>query len=162
MEQKDSIDTDMGRYCGDCYHEITRDLTAEELERRASWWLGESRFRASSLWICAVVQTIMALLLIADPGLNTLALFGAAPSSSAAYALGVLMDVYGIRRRMVLTSAVFLEVAGVFLWVVSLILTETTEGVPKFPIGVIIFILAVISAYPVIKQLIRAYEGARE
>jgi len=161
MELKDCVDTDMGRFCGDCHRDITRPLTDEELERRASWWLG-GRFRASSLWICAVFPAITALLLIADPGLDTLALFGAALSSFAAYTLGVLMEEYGIRRRIVLTSAVLLEAAAALLWVASLLIMERTEGVPKFPIGVIVAIPAIMSAYAVINKLVRAYEGARE
>jgi len=108
MELKDSIDTDTGRFCGDCYREITRDLTAEELERRASGMLWDSGFRTSSLWAYGVVQAVMALLLIASPNVDTLAFFGAVLSSFAAYALGVLMEVYGVRRRIVLTAAVFL------------------------------------------------------
>jgi hypothetical protein len=162
MELKDAVDTDTGRFCGDCYHEITRDLTVEELERRASWWLGESRFRASSLWMCAVAQAISALLLVADPGLDTLAFFGAVLCWFAAYALGVLMEVYGLRRRVVLTSAVFLEVAAAFLWVASILLMERIEGVPKFPMGVILFIPAIMSAYAVINKLVRAYEGGQK
>jgi len=162
LELKDCIDTDIGRLCGDCYRDITRPLTDEELERRASWWLGESRFRASSLWICAAVQAIMALLLIADPGWDTLALFGAALSSFAAYTLGVLMEVYGIRRRIVLTLAVFLEAAGAILWIAGLLPMERIEGVPKFLIGVIVAIPAIMFAYAVINKLVRAYEGAQK
>ncbi len=161
MELKDCIDTDTGRFCGDCYREITRDLTDEERERisEVPW---ESSFRTSSLWAFGVWQAVMAILLIASPGADSLAFFGAVLSMFAAYALGVLMEVHNDRRRVILTLAVFLEAAGAFLWVAGWLLMETTSGVPQFPVGMIVSLAAILSALATIHNLVRAYEGARK
>ena len=158
MELKDAVDTEKGRFCGDCYREITRDLTAEEQERlsRALW---TSDFRTSSLWWGGIFQVIAALLLVADPGVDSLTFFGGLLFMFSAYALGVLMEVYGVRRRIVLTLAVFLEVTGALLWVTSWFLTSTTSGVPRFPMGAIASIPVILFALVVVHNLIRAYEG---
>lgn len=159
MELKDIIDTEKGRFCGDCYREITRELTDEERERRISGVLWESSFRTSSLWWYVIFQVITVLVLVADPGADSLMFFGAVLSNFAAYALGVLMEVYGVRRRIVLTLAVLFEVTGAFLWIAGWVFMETTSGVPQFPIGVLVIIPIIPFALATIRNLVRAYEG---
>jgi hypothetical protein len=161
MELKDCIDTDTGRFCGDCYREITRELTDEERERSSVVLWGHG-FGTSSLWGFGIFQAIMLLVLVASPGTDSLMFFGAALSSSVAYALGVLMEVYSVRRRIVLILAVFLEVTAALLWIAGWFLIPTTRGVPQFPIGAIASIPGFLSALATIDNLIKAYEGAQE
>lgn len=161
MELKDCIDTDTGRFCGECYREITRDLTDEERQRSSVLLWGHG-FRKSSLWWFGIVQVIMLLVLIASPSADSLMFFGAVLSSFVAYALGVLMEAYSVRRRIVLTLAVFLEATGALLWIAGWFLMPTTTGVPQFPIGAIASIPAILSALAMIHNLIKAYERAQE